>query len=157
MQLLPRMIRQNIRLTRKLRFSYIWIDSFCIFQDSSDDLGTGIFQGGEDVCKMAVLFPLRSRAWGFQEWLLSRHTLYMKRLGMEWDVMSVLPTSIINQGSSIEVCWDHLHLQRGWEKHGNSRMKKQTHRRGKQPNFPPSKHSSIPPRRLKMKKANISS
>ena len=37
------------------------------------------------IARTAVLSPLRSRAWGFQERLLSRRILYMKRLGMEWE------------------------------------------------------------------------
>lgn len=37
------------------------------------------------IARTAVLSPLRSRAWGFQERLLSRRMLYMTRLGMEWE------------------------------------------------------------------------
>ena len=35
--LLPKTFRDAIIITRKLRFRYIWIDSLCILQDSSED------------------------------------------------------------------------------------------------------------------------
>ena len=58
-QLLPRTIRQAIWLTRKLGFSYIWIDSLCILQESSDDWG----QESSKKAETYEIQSVHSRLW----------------------------------------------------------------------------------------------
>jgi hypothetical protein len=143
MEELPNLFKEALRLTRHLGFTYLWIDSLCIIQDSSSDWSTQVPMMSavysNAVCSIAFLFPpgggflkpredprsispcivrkasiaergvyivptsinfhggsrmsymsqktwpLSSRAWTFQEHLLSSRTIFYGQKTIMWE------------------------------------------------------------------------
>jgi len=109
---LPATFSDTIRITNLLGYSYLWIDSLCILQDSKDDWNEQAAQMGsvyrnsamtiaalgarssQDGCYLDREFkapnldrasPLHSRAWAVQERCLSTRTLNFGMNEISWD------------------------------------------------------------------------
>ncbi|KAF2651080.1 HET-domain-containing protein, partial [Lophiostoma macrostomum CBS 122681] len=138
--LLPRTFRDAINLAHRIGVTYIWIDSLCIIQDDEDDWRkegsqmADIYRGSfltiaatkafdssqglytDTTCHRSVsmnynkLSPLLSRAWVFQERILSRRLVHFASTELWWECMESTTCECCRISGGIYSGHDKKHL-----------------------------------------------
>lgn len=130
MSSLPQVMRDAVRITRRLAFRYLWIDALCIIQDSYQDWAAQSAQMSKiyrdsilTIAAIDVIEPtetclngpvhvggnhgmrplgcLDSRAWVVQEQLLSPRVVSYTTSGLFWDCTSLCASAAYPTGIPI--------------------------------------------------------
>ncbi|KAH7397108.1 heterokaryon incompatibility protein-domain-containing protein, partial [Pyrenochaeta sp. MPI-SDFR-AT-0127] len=110
---LPLTLQHSLTITRRLGFSYIWIDALCIIQDSSEDWAreatkmAGVYFG-------SVLTIAASAAHSWSDGCFNQHSTRIIERGLYSDSWVVVESELSTGQSSRFLVHDSPLAKRGW-------------------------------------------